>query len=87
MPRVRVDGGDDPVRGDPPGYPEHPGRVLLQVLAGHAGQQRRCLRQRRAQLLPVQCSQQRPGVAGQRIDQFLSRRRVVVITRQLPAAA
>ena len=51
---LRVNGGDDPVRGDPARYPEHPGRVLLQVLAGHGGQQRRGLRQRRAQLPPVQ---------------------------------
>ncbi len=83
MPRVRVDGGDDPVRGDPPGDPEHPGRVPFQVLAGHAGQQRRRLRQRRARLLPVQCRRQRPGVAGQHIDQLLPGRRVVVVTRRL----
>ena len=76
MPRGRVDGGDDPVRGDPAGDPEHPGRVLLQVLAGHRGQQFRCLRHPRPQLLPVQRREQRPGVAGQRIDQFLPGRRV-----------
>jgi hypothetical protein len=33
VPGLRIHGGDDPVRGDPPGDPEHPGRVLLQVLA------------------------------------------------------
>src|SRR5258706_421243 len=76
VPGLRVEGGDDPARGDPAGDPEHPGRVLLQILAGHASQQRRSLRQRLAQLLPVQGRHPRPGLAGQRIDQFPPGRRV-----------
>jgi hypothetical protein len=64
MPGIRIDHRDDPVRSDPPGDPECPGRVLLQFL-------------------PVQRSQQRAGVAGQRIDQRLPRRRVVLVAGRL----
>jgi hypothetical protein len=84
MPRVRVDGGDDPVRGDPPGDPEHPGLVLLQILTGHASQQRRRLRHPRPKFQPIQRRQQRTGVAGQRINQFIPGRRVVIVTGRLP---
>ena len=48
VPGAGIDGGDDPVRGDPPGDPEHPARVLFKILAGYGGQQLRGLRQRRA---------------------------------------
>ena len=68
MPGTGIDGGDDPVRGDPPGDPEHPARVFLQVLAGHGGQQLRGLRQHGPRLPAFQRTQHRVSVAGQRID-------------------
>jgi hypothetical protein len=83
VPGIGIDRGDDPVRGDPPGYLEHPGPILLQVLAGHAGQQLRRLRHPGPQFLPVQRRQQRAGVFGQRIDQLCTGRRVVIVTGRL----
>ena len=84
MPGIGIDGGDDPVRGDPPGDPEHPGRVLLQVLAGHAGQQRPLPAPPPGpSSCPIQRRQQRIGVFGQRIDQFRPGRRVVIVAGRL----
>ena len=82
MPRLRVDGGDHPVLGDPPGDPEHPPRP-----APGPGRPRWPTAPQPApapaQLPPVECRQQRTRVAGQRVDQRLARRRVVVITGRL----
>jgi hypothetical protein len=83
VPGLRVDGGDNPVRGDLPRDPERPGGVLFQVLAGHGGQQRRRLRQHRAQLPPVHGTQQRAGVAGQRVHQLLACRSILVVADRL----
>ena len=83
VPGLRVHGRENPVRGDSPGDPEYPGRVLLQVLAGHAGQQLRGLRQHRIRLLPLQRRQQRAGIFGQHADQLLPGGRVVVVTGRL----
>jgi hypothetical protein len=66
-----------------PGDAEHPVAALIQVLAGHRGQQLRGLRQHRPQLLAVERGQHRPGIPGQRIHQRLPGRRVIVVTRRL----
>ena len=52
MPGLGVHRGDHPVLGHPAGDPEHPIGVLVQVLADHAGQQRRRLRHRQVQSRP-----------------------------------
>ena len=53
MPRVRVDGRDDPVLRDPPRDPEHPILPLIEVLPDNGGQQRAGLRDALGQLPAV----------------------------------
>ena len=65
---VRIDGRDDPVLGHPPGDPERPVLVVLEILPDHRGQQGRgladCLRQPHA----LQRHQQRQRVIRERLN-------------------
>src|SRR5215216_910651 len=69
---LRVDGGDHPVLGHPPGDPQGAVVALLQVLADHGGQQLRRLAQFGAQLTALQHHQTRQRVAGPGVDQRLT---------------
>ena len=76
VPGLGVDGGDHPVRGDPPGDPPPPVGAVgaldrFHVLAGDQRQQRHRLGGPRAQFLLGQVPQQPVRIADQRVDQLL----------------
>jgi hypothetical protein len=66
VPRLRIDGGDHPVLGDPLGDPPAPGPLArLDVLAGDQGQQRRRLGLLSVQLEVGHCREHRQRVTDQ----------------------
>jgi hypothetical protein len=78
MPCLRVDGGDDPVLGNPPCNPPRPGPLAwLDVLAGDQGQQRDRLGLLGVQIHIRHCRQQRQGVVDQSRHQRLGGRGIV----------
>ena len=83
MPRLGVDGGDDPVRGGPFEDPEAPVRSLLNVLAGDGGQQRGRLGHPFIQPLAPQGIVRPVGVADQRVHQRLPSLAILPVTGRL----
>ena len=83
---VRVDGRDDAVFGDPPGDPEDPVIALIEVLADQRRQQHRRLTDPIGQRPAVERAQQRAGIPGQRVDELLAGRAVVVVADRLARA-
>ncbi len=86
MPRVRVNGRDDPVLRDPPRDPEHPILPLIEVLPDNGSQQRPGLLHALRQLPAVQRHKQRMRVLRERVDHRLARLAVLVIAHRLPRA-
>jgi hypothetical protein len=72
VPGLRVDGGDDPVRGDLPGDAEHAVGAGFQVLTQHRGEQLRRLHHRLRQVpITVKGGEQGVAVTGPGVDQRL----------------
>ena len=80
---LRVDGGDHPVLGHPPGDPQGAVVALLQILADHGGQQLRRLAQLGAQLTALQQHQTCQRVAGPGVDQRLTGLGIVPVDLRL----
>jgi hypothetical protein len=85
--RVRVDSGNHPVLGHPPGDPQDPIlAIAVEVLAYHGGQQLPSLGNTGVVLIALQGRQQRHRIPSQRVDQRLPGHRIVVVTEWLAAA-
>ena len=78
-----VHGGDDPIRCGPLEDPKAPVRRLLDVLAGHRGQQRRRLGHPRIQPFAPQGKVGPAGIPDQRVHQRLTGRPIGPVTGRL----
>jgi hypothetical protein len=84
MAGLRIDGGDDPVLGDPAGDPPGPGPLArLDVLAGHQRQQRHRLGLLSAQLQVSHRVEHGQRVVDQPRHQRLGGRRIIPGTHRL----
>jgi hypothetical protein len=83
MASLWVDGGDDPVGRDPTKDAEAPVRVLLDVLAGDGGKQRRRLGPATLQPLAPQGKAGAASVADQRVHQLLAGGPILPVAGQL----
>ncbi len=82
MAGLGIDGGDDAVDRHPPGDAEHPAVALLDILAGHQGQQRGCVSRRGVEYLSVEHGQGAERVTHEGVDHRLSGLGVVPVTRR-----
>ncbi len=84
MPRLGVDGGDDPVRSHAPCDAKRARLGLLKVLAHDSGEQLRRRLHLVGQLAAIEGQEDRLGIACERVDEGLARNLVVPVALRLP---